>query len=82
MRTLNGPRSHATAANQTRRRSPLTEPRPSRRASLQLISDGVLASYIHDIAQRHRRSFTPERQGPGHIPDPLGVMEVDPQTDE
>ena len=81
MRTLNRPRFHATAANQTRRRSPRTEPRPTRRASMQLISDGVLAGYIHDISQRHRRSFTPVRQVAGHIPGPRGVIEVDPQTD-
>jgi hypothetical protein len=27
---------------------------PVRRARIQLISDGVVASYIHDISQRHR----------------------------
>jgi hypothetical protein len=29
-----------------------------RRPSAQLISDAVVASYIHDISQRHRRSET------------------------
>jgi hypothetical protein len=28
---------------------------PSRRLRAELISDGVVASYIHDISQRHRR---------------------------
>ncbi len=29
--------------------------RPARRPSPQLISDGVVASYIHEISDRHRR---------------------------
>jgi hypothetical protein len=29
--------------------------RPARRPSPQLISDGVVASYIHQISDRHRR---------------------------
>ena len=29
--------------------------RPTRRPSPQLISDGVIASYIHEISDRHRR---------------------------
>jgi hypothetical protein len=52
------------------------------RDALVLITDAVVASYLHDISQRHRRSLIAMRQGPGHIPGPPGVMKVDPQTDE
>ena len=49
----NRPRPHTTAARPTGRRSLRTERRPGARASAQLISDAVIASYIHDISQRH-----------------------------
>ena len=54
MRHDNRPRPHTTTAQPTRRRSLRTERRPGARASTQLISDAVIASYIHDISQRHR----------------------------
>jgi len=45
---------HATASNRAPRRSPHAELESRRRPSVRLISDAVVASYIHDISQRHR----------------------------
>ena len=36
------------------RRSPHADLRSARRPSIQLISDAVVAGYLHDISQRHR----------------------------
>jgi hypothetical protein len=46
-------RSHSTAANRTGRRSPRGELRRDRRPSIQLVADGVVAAYLHEISQRH-----------------------------
>jgi hypothetical protein len=46
--------AHATASSRTRRRALDTPQHNGRRPSVRLISDGVVASYIHDISQRHR----------------------------
>jgi hypothetical protein len=40
--------------------------RPTPRPSLQLISDGVVASYIHEISERHH----PHDQEPNWAPRP------------
>ncbi|MFL5823404.1 MAG: hypothetical protein ACJ764_08185 [Solirubrobacteraceae bacterium] len=50
MRSHHGP--HTRSAIQARRRAAHDQPR-RRRASAQLISDAVTASYIHDISTRH-----------------------------
>jgi hypothetical protein len=43
----------------------LDRPRSHRpRTDARLVSDGVIASYLHDISQRHRRS-TPRPAQPG-----------------
>jgi hypothetical protein len=49
MRTLNRPDLHTGTANHSRRRSTRTGVRASQRSNIELASDGVLASYIHDI---------------------------------
>jgi hypothetical protein len=46
--------SHTTASSRAARRSPNAELESRRRPSVRLISDAVVASYIHDISQRHR----------------------------
>jgi hypothetical protein len=42
--------AHTTPSSRVARRSPHTE----RRRDLRLASEGVVASYLHDISQRHR----------------------------
>lgn len=46
--------THAAAANRPPRRSPHASAQSGHRLSTRLISDAVVASYIHDISQRHR----------------------------
>jgi hypothetical protein len=43
-----------TPSNQEGRRSPHAPLQSGRRPSIRLISDAVVASYIHDISVRHR----------------------------
>ena len=52
MTHTNGLLAHPTTANgnDSHRAAPSSE----RQARIQLISDGVVASYIHDISTRHR----------------------------
>jgi hypothetical protein len=45
---------HTTASSRGERRSPHADLEPRRRPSTRLISEAVVASYIHDISQRHR----------------------------
>jgi hypothetical protein len=47
---------HTTTTDGIGRRSPRTEHGGARRLSPRLISDGVIASYLHDISQRRRRT--------------------------
>jgi hypothetical protein len=56
MSNLNRPRPHATAPARARR---LVEPerRPAHRPSASLVSEAVVAGYIHDISQRHRHGI-------------------------
>ena len=53
MRNPTLPRPHSTHTSRAGRRSHHSEPRSGRRPSVQLISEGVVAGYIHDISQRH-----------------------------
>jgi hypothetical protein len=48
--------AHATPSSRARRRALHTPQHNNRRPSVRLISDGVVASYIHDISQRHRNA--------------------------
>jgi hypothetical protein len=52
MRDLNHPRPHTTT--RAARRSPHGTLRLGRWPSVELISAGVVAGYVHDISQRHR----------------------------
>ena len=61
----NRPRPHTTAPQPTSRRSVRTERRRGARASAQLISDAVIASYIHDISQRHSDGASASGSGRG-----------------
>jgi hypothetical protein len=54
--SLNPSRPHTTTTDPTRRRAPGTQHVSARRLSPRLISDAVVASYLHDISQRRRRS--------------------------
>jgi hypothetical protein len=49
-------RTHTTTEGRTGRRSPTTEQVAARRLSSRMISDAVVAGYLHDISQRRRRS--------------------------
>jgi hypothetical protein len=46
--------AHTTPAGRNGRPSPPAAQQSSRRLRTGLISDAVVASYIHDISQRHR----------------------------
>jgi hypothetical protein len=47
-------RAHTSASNRADRRSAHAPLRSGRRPSTRLISEAVVASYLHDISQRHR----------------------------
>ena len=53
--------------NGTGRRSPKTQHAFARRLSPRLISDAVVAGYLHDISRRHRRSGAAAKH---HLPRP------------
>lgn len=46
--------THSTVSNRPPRRSPHAPVQSRHRLSTRLISDAVVAGYIHDISQRHR----------------------------
>jgi len=54
MTQINRSRTHTTAVDRARRRSPRAVLQSGREPSLRRVSDAVVASYIHDISQRHR----------------------------
>jgi hypothetical protein len=57
----NHPRPHTATPNQTGRRSSRPERRPGQTRSVGLISEAVVARYIHDISDR-RRPVAAERR--------------------
>jgi hypothetical protein len=61
MTQINRPRYHTTTPSQTGRRSSRPERRPGQARSAGLISEAVVARYIHDISER-RRPAAPERR--------------------
>ena len=61
MTQMTRPRSHTTAPSQTGRRSPRPERRPGQARSVGLISEAVVARYIHDISQRRRPAAAEHR---------------------
>jgi hypothetical protein len=54
--SLSPSRPHTTTTDGIGRRSPMPAHVSGRRLSPWLISDGVIASYLHNISQRRRRS--------------------------
>jgi hypothetical protein len=56
MRILNRSRQYATTSDRAGRNPSGPDRRSSRRASPRLIADAVIASYLHDISQRHRHA--------------------------
>jgi hypothetical protein len=52
---------HTTQSSRNRHRAPHATERPSRRPSVRLVSEAVVASYIHDISQRHRDGLVAPR---------------------
>jgi hypothetical protein len=54
MRQINRPRPHTTTPSQAVRRSPRPERRPGQARTVGLISEAVVARYIHDISERRR----------------------------
>jgi hypothetical protein len=59
MRNLHRPRSHPPAAERDHGQ---TRHAASARPRLQLIADGVVAGYIHDISIRHGNGVTAARR--------------------
>jgi hypothetical protein len=57
MMHTNCPAQNSPTANADRARRPRLG--SAQRARIQLISDGVVASYIHDVSVRHRGSTSP-----------------------
>jgi hypothetical protein len=53
MTQINRSRPHTATSTHVGRRSPRTQLRAQRRPSVQLISEGVVAGYLHDISDRH-----------------------------
>jgi hypothetical protein len=49
------------------RARPLRRIRPPRGPSAQLIADGVVAAYIHDISERHRPSESPHHRNSSEL---------------
>jgi len=73
MRHLPPAHAHPTTARWNGHRSHRIGLRPARRPSAQLISDGVVASYIHQISERHRRMDSEEAWvGPTGVLAPCG----------
>jgi hypothetical protein len=70
MRTLNRSHPHALAAARTAQRPSRDNHRPAPPLRPQLIADGVVAGYIHEISARHREDdreveayqFSPEAE--------------------
>lgn len=56
MREINRLRPHTTTPVQPGRRSPHAERRPGDATSVGLVSEAVVARYIHDISERRRRT--------------------------
>jgi hypothetical protein len=54
MKNVNRLPAHTTSPTREGRRSPHAPVQSGRGLSGRLISDAVVASYIHDISQRHR----------------------------
>jgi hypothetical protein len=54
MTHVGAPRPHTSSTREPARRSEHATRRMNGRPSASLISEAVVASYIHDIAQRHR----------------------------
>jgi hypothetical protein len=50
----------------TRPHTTNTRRRPARRRNPQLLSDAVVASYIHEISQRHRVTSGDDARRPKH----------------
>jgi hypothetical protein len=62
MTQSNRPRPHTTTPSQaSRRRSPRPERRPGQARTVGLVSEAVVARYIHDISQRRRPGSTEVR---------------------
>jgi hypothetical protein len=61
MTQINRPRPHTTTSSQASRRSPRPERRPGHARSVGLISEAVVARYIHDISE-HRRPAAAEQR--------------------
>jgi hypothetical protein len=53
MTQINRSRPHTATSSHDGRRSPRAQLRAQRRPSVQLISEGVVAGYLHDISDRH-----------------------------
>jgi hypothetical protein len=67
MSTLTQSLRDVTTTDRAIRRSLRTEHMSARRPSAQRVADAVMASYIHDISQRSRRSV---RAASNHAPRP------------
>lgn len=52
-------RPHTTNTSPSRRRSPATEGRSRRRRTLELVSEAVVAGYIHEISARGIHGIEP-----------------------
>jgi hypothetical protein len=57
MTTIHRPRPHTTAPARNGYRAPYAESRsPHYQPRARRVSDGIVASYLHDISARHRRA--------------------------
>ena len=65
MTTINRSRHHDPAMAEARRRDAREDHSSERRLRPQLLADGVIAGYIHDISPRHRNG---QSDGEGYEP--------------
>jgi hypothetical protein len=50
------------------------------RVRAQLIADAVIASYIHDISVRHRRTASPNKRGPSVLSSGRSLRRQSPHS--
>ncbi|MGO9899767.1 MAG: hypothetical protein ACLP0J_08760 [Solirubrobacteraceae bacterium] len=55
MTTINRPHPHMPLSDRVERHARQADGRPNHQLRAQLVSEAVVAGYIHDISARHRR---------------------------
>lgn len=72
MMNLNTVHPHAGTPERTGRQS-FSEPQPSRQPRIQLVSEAVVAGYIHDISERAHGAGVGADDAKGATPDSIAA---------